>query len=165
MPLHANLTGAELHEPKGVEAASSGTIYVSNGSGSGSWIKIGTNSVNQTEIPLTNKFTISAVLPDISDPSFILVPVIQSCSLDKVIVVLKNAITSANSTLTFTNEGVGAMGTLSVPFSGSGEGSIFVFSPSGNNDILEESYVKIASNGNSSTTSIAYITLQFSVIV
>lgn len=34
---HASLTGAELHEPKGVAAASAKTVYVANGSGSGSW--------------------------------------------------------------------------------------------------------------------------------
>jgi hypothetical protein len=34
---HSTLTGADLHEPKGVAAASSGTVYVANGSGSGAW--------------------------------------------------------------------------------------------------------------------------------
>ena len=34
---HANLTGANLHEPKGVAAAVADKVYVSNGSGSGTW--------------------------------------------------------------------------------------------------------------------------------
>ena len=34
---HASLTGAELHESKGVAAATSGQVYVANGSGSGTW--------------------------------------------------------------------------------------------------------------------------------
>lgn len=34
---HASLTGANLHEPKGVASASANTVYVANGSGSGSW--------------------------------------------------------------------------------------------------------------------------------
>jgi len=37
MPNHSNLTGAELHEPKGASTASSNTVYVSDGAGSGSW--------------------------------------------------------------------------------------------------------------------------------
>lgn len=37
MPDHSTLTGAELHEPKGVSLASANTVYVANGSGSGSW--------------------------------------------------------------------------------------------------------------------------------
>lgn len=34
---HASLTGADLHEPKGVSAASSGQVYVADGAGSGTW--------------------------------------------------------------------------------------------------------------------------------
>lgn len=34
---HASLTGANLHEPKGAATANAGDVYVSNGSGSGTW--------------------------------------------------------------------------------------------------------------------------------
>jgi hypothetical protein len=34
---HSSLTGADLHEPKGAASAASGTVYVANGSGSGTW--------------------------------------------------------------------------------------------------------------------------------
>ena len=34
---HSALTGTALHEPKGLATASSGTVYVSNGTGSGVW--------------------------------------------------------------------------------------------------------------------------------
>lgn len=37
---HASLTGANLHEPKGVATASSGQIYVANGAGSGAWTTV-----------------------------------------------------------------------------------------------------------------------------
>lgn len=35
---HSTLTDPYLHEPKGVAAASNGSVYVANGSGSGSWV-------------------------------------------------------------------------------------------------------------------------------
>lgn len=35
---HSTLTDPYLHEPKGVAAASSGSVYVSNGAGSGAWV-------------------------------------------------------------------------------------------------------------------------------
>lgn len=38
MPEHRLLTGNQLHEPKGVESASPGTVYVADGSGSGQWL-------------------------------------------------------------------------------------------------------------------------------
>lgn len=41
---HASLTGAELHEPKGVSTATLGDVYVANGTGSGSWSNVGTSS-------------------------------------------------------------------------------------------------------------------------
>lgn len=34
---HSTLTGANLHEPKGVAAATSGYVYAADGAGSGSW--------------------------------------------------------------------------------------------------------------------------------
>lgn len=34
---HASLSGASLHEPKGIETASAGQVYVANGSNSGAW--------------------------------------------------------------------------------------------------------------------------------
>jgi hypothetical protein len=36
---HANIPDGKIHEPKGISTASSGTVYVSNGAGSGVWKK------------------------------------------------------------------------------------------------------------------------------
>ena len=40
MPEHKNLTGTELHEPKGVASATEGQYYKSDGVGSGTWTDI-----------------------------------------------------------------------------------------------------------------------------
>lgn len=37
---HASLTGADLHEPKGVATAAADTAYLANGSGGGTWKKV-----------------------------------------------------------------------------------------------------------------------------
>lgn len=42
---HASLSGADLHEPKGIGSASSGTVYVANGSSSGAWTALATPGV------------------------------------------------------------------------------------------------------------------------
>lgn len=39
---HKNLTGTDLHEPKGAATAASGQVYVANGSGSGTWTTLTT---------------------------------------------------------------------------------------------------------------------------
>jgi hypothetical protein len=38
--LHKDLTGADLHEPKGVSTASTGQVYIADGAGSGDWTSL-----------------------------------------------------------------------------------------------------------------------------
>ena len=54
---HKDLTGTSLHEPKGADSASSGTVYVSDGAGSGSWNDppmIGLSGSSADTIPKSN---------------------------------------------------------------------------------------------------------------
>lgn len=72
---HASLTGASLHEPKGVAAAAAGTVYKANGSGSGSWTTIDYTSVpagfvltheytqNATEFTITTAMPVDNTIP------------------------------------------------------------------------------------------------------
>lgn len=50
MALHKDLSGADLHEPKGIEGATPGTVYVSSGGGSGSW-----RGLDADQVLITNK--------------------------------------------------------------------------------------------------------------
>lgn len=58
---HASLTGSQLHEPKGVAAASANTVYAADGAGSGAWTDVNTlvTATNFTtgDIKLTLKTT------------------------------------------------------------------------------------------------------------
>lgn len=49
---HKNLTDPELHEPKGVSTASLGQVYVSDGSGSGSWDDLPEVDPSDIELPV-----------------------------------------------------------------------------------------------------------------
>jgi hypothetical protein len=42
---HSALTGANLHEPKGIDVATTKKVYVANGAGSGSWVKLSPQSL------------------------------------------------------------------------------------------------------------------------
>src|SRR5512139_1550675 len=53
---HKNLTGTDLHEPKGVAAAAVDKVYVSNGAGSGTWQKIDKNQLTGTGNPFGGQF-------------------------------------------------------------------------------------------------------------
>lgn len=48
MPEHSALTGASLHEPKGVASATSGQVYVADGAGSGTWATPSTSYTKTT---------------------------------------------------------------------------------------------------------------------
>lgn len=52
MPLHKNLTGTELHEPKGVDAASTDEVYIADGVGSGAWA-----AMAAAKVPITDTGT------------------------------------------------------------------------------------------------------------
>lgn len=45
MVQHANIPDAQLHEPKGAATATAGSIYISNGAGSGTWQKLPASSL------------------------------------------------------------------------------------------------------------------------
>jgi hypothetical protein len=46
---HSALTGSEVHEPKGAATATSGQVYVSDGSGSGAWGNLAAANVDITD--------------------------------------------------------------------------------------------------------------------
>ena len=91
--LHANLTGADLHEPKGAAAASVNQVYVANGSGSGTWQKISTASINLSSLKLINTIQFSGAIPDVStNGSNYLVPVPTNCTLNSISVTRESKI-------------------------------------------------------------------------
>lgn len=48
---HSSLTGADLHEPKGVGIVDIDLVYVSDGEGSGNWQKLSTAQMSTTDNP------------------------------------------------------------------------------------------------------------------
>jgi hypothetical protein len=163
MATHASLTGAELHEPKGVEAASVDTVYVANGSGSGAWAKVGASQINTSSIFNVNKDFITVQLADVSTASAVLVPISRSCTLTKVTSVINNAITAADAVISVSKTGGTSIGTFTIANSGSAEGTIDEFTPTLNNTLVAGNWVKIATDGASSTTAPVTFLLEFTL--
>lgn len=61
MPSHSSLTGAELHEPKGVETANNGEVYVADGAGSGAWIFAGSNVFGEIKTLESDAVSLSGI--------------------------------------------------------------------------------------------------------
>ncbi len=174
MALHSSLTGADLHEPKGVDAATVNTVYVADGSGSGTWIKPA--AVNLTVADPEGVFTgndvetvlyelyqtqnlIEGQFTDISSVETILMPVPFSCEVLSIKMILAGTITTAASTVTVTRSDGAAMGSQVIAFAGSAEGTSFTFTPSGNQmfDGGTHNYIKLVSDGGSTNTVKMYV--------
>lgn len=149
MPTHASLTGADLHEPKGVAAASSATFYAANGSGSGTWRKIAAGDLNTASVFNINDFYIHVDIQDIGTAQAIVIPTPFGCTCTKITGVLNGTITGANSTITYTKNGAGVLGTTVVTFSGSAAGDTYTNSPVSNNTFVTGDYLRISNDGAS----------------
>ena len=139
---HSSLTDPYLHEPKGVATATSGDVYVANGSGSGAW------TAKQTLIELS----IEGYLEDVSSVEKVYVPIPFAGTVSKVLTVLEAAISSSNSIVTVKNSAGSSMGTLTITASGSAAGDIDILSPTSNNTVTSDSFITIESDGGSTNT-------------
>lgn len=164
MARHQDLTGADLHEPKGITTASVNTIYVANGSGSGTWKTIDTGSINPASILNINYLQLVVKVSDIQNASIATVPITQDCTLLSATSCISAAISGGDATLTFSRAGAATIGTITISASGSGEGVQDTITTPANNSFTAPSYLKIACDGGpTGGTSDAYIVLEFSL--
>ena len=149
---HKNIVDAERHEPKGASTAAIDTVYVSNGAASGTW----------KELP----FAINGVIDDVSTASFTLIPIPMNVTVQSIRMTLANAITVASSGITVTRGDGAAMGTTTILYTGSAEGTTFDLVPSGNASITASThkYIKIATDGLSTTTAKLFISVKCKVV-
>jgi len=136
---HASLTGADLHEPKGVATATNNQVYVADGTSSGAW-------TNRQHILIS-------YLEDVSTAETVYIPIPFAGTISKVTSVLTNAITVADSTVTIKNSSGTTMGTITVAFSGSAAGDVDTNSSLTNNTVSADDFITIETNGNSNTAS------------
>ena len=149
MAEHSTLTGSNLHEPKGAASASSGEVYVANGSGSGAWTD---RTVGQT-------YTLTAVIADVSTAETVYVPVPYAGTVAKVVTTLEGAIATADDTITVTNVGTGSMGTITITQSGSAAGDIDTLTPASNNTVTADQAISVATDGASTSAQRLWVTI------
>lgn len=145
MALHSVLTDPNLHEPKGASTASIGTVYTSNGAGSGSWV--------------APPYTLSVTIPDISTASTVWAPIPFAGTVTRVVGVLSGSLTTADATVTVKNSAGVTMGTITVTQSGSAAGDVDTVSPTTNNTVTANSFITIETNGASDTSRIYQLTV------
>ena len=144
---HSTLTGSDLHEPKGVAAASANEVYVANGSASGAWTAL--------------QYTLTGVISDVSSAETVYVPIPYAGTVSKIVTVLGGAITVADATITASNSAAASMGDITVAFTGSAAGDVDSLAPASNNVVTANDYITIVTDGGSTTAQ----SLWFTVVV
>lgn len=158
MTEHRLLTGASLHEPKGVESATAGQVYVADGSGSGVW-----TDKDATNLAL-NRFSLSGIVPDVSEASSFYATVPTKSVLTKLFYVLSGTITVANSVVTIYKNGIAQTPTVTIPFTGSGAGIGNSVNISPNIAFNEGDIIRVASDGASTSSQMLSVSLSFTAV-
>jgi hypothetical protein len=147
---HANLTGSNIHEPKGTDSATSGQIYKANGAGSGSY----TSNIN--------KIYLTTQIDNISTSGSVRLVLPYACTFSYAVSVLGGTIGTADALISFTKNGSTSLGaSLTVAFSGSSEGDVDTFTPSSSTSFAAGDWVEITTNGASTGTVPLNLTLVF----
>lgn len=173
---HSTITDPNVHEPKGASTASTNTVYVADGSGSGTWKIVPVAALDEATIltdveaaivagtiTWSEDVYLFAKIADISTPDSVLIPLPDDCVVKSASVVLGAAITVADANISFKNAAAASMGTdVTVAFTGSAKGDQYAFTATGNNTITGPSYIEVATDGASTTTAPVYITVVIS---
>lgn len=159
MPRHSDLTGSELHEPKGVEVASANTIYVADGAGSGAWVKTPSSAIDPSTVKNLNREQMFAAFIDIGTAGSRYLGIAKPCQIVKIVAVPQSATAGAATVLTFRNDAGTSMGTITVP-NGAAAGSVQTLSPVSNNTFLADTKFQIESDGGTSTNTNMQFTLE-----
>ena len=150
--LHSNLTGAEQHEPLGVDGASANTVYVGDGAGSGTWQKISTAEVD-TSFKNTNKVVLNINITDLStaESHYVVSPI--AGDIEELYSVRDKAIATADTTIAAKIATVSVTGgLLTLAYSGSAAGDVDQATPSGANTVTAGQTIEFVCGGETNTS-------------
>lgn len=154
MPEHRDVSPDNIHEPKGAFSAASGTVYVADGAGSGSF----------TAINNLNKITLTYTFTDISTASsqWVVCPIAGTIS--KIYSVLHGAIATADTVMSFEIAGIAVTnGNITITQSGSAAGDVDSSTPTAARTLTAGQAIEIISDGGSTNTVNATITFVINV--
>jgi hypothetical protein len=160
MALHKDLTGADLHEPKGITSATLGQVYVADGAGSGAWTSKNGDILN------ANTYSLNGTIDDLGTAgSSCFFYVQQKSQMTKLAAVTYAALTGANAVLTIYINGVLFADSLTVPFTGSSTGGNAFTSIVTANTITAGSVIEVRSDGGPSNAVKGTVSLLLSNVV
>lgn len=188
MAQHADLTGAELHEPKGVAAANANEVYRANGASSGTWTKLNENSVDSsnasgasdvlkadgannatwTTVNNLNKIWVTCEVEDISTAGSHWVVIPLAGNITNIWSVIDGTTATANAVLTFEIGGTVIQDNLSATLeltiaTGSAAGDVDTAVGANQNTVTAGQPLEIITNGASTNTVKARLTIEVDI--
>ena len=162
MANHADLADAQLHELKGAAGASSGTVPVSNGSGSHTWTNMSVS--NLSGLNNANLVYIQARIPDISTADIIYVPCPLAGDIVKVITVLESAIATDNGDVRLRIAGTPVTDSdVTITAASSAAGDVDTAVPTAANTVTADSAIEVQTQGNASTAAAVEVMIAIDV--
>lgn len=149
MPVHSSMTGADLHESKGVDTASANTVYSADGSGSGSWVKITPSQVDTATFLNMNREQMFGAYIGIGAAGSRWLSFTRNLTIVKINAVVQDVTGGSATILTFRNHAGASMGTISIPSTAVG-GDTFSLTPGGSNTFLADQHLQVDSDGGTS---------------
>lgn len=149
MAHHKDLTGTDLHEPKGVASASSGQVYVANGSGSGGW----------SALPVSY-YALTLAIANVSSASTYYIGIPVAGTIVKCTGALDTTLSAgSDATISFKIGGVSVDTSNLDIVAASVAGSVFTSTPSGHNTVAVGNSLSIATDGLSTGASVLHVTV------
>lgn len=176
---HRLLTGADLHEPKGVASAASGRVYVANGSGSGTWAKLTIANVDAAAITTGDYVYVNAGAltgVTLNNANLITLNCYMSnaanvedawvvCPIDGTILNIWSTTYDAADATTIITPSIAGVnltsGAITISSTGAAAGDVDSCTPSANNDILAGQTLRLLSDGGAT----AALPVMFTILI
>lgn len=142
---HKDLTGDQLHEPKGADAAADGTVYVADGAGSGDWEDPTATVYNK------NIYSLITTMTDLGTASSVYFHVPVKSRIRSYSILIYGAISADTLFSPYVN-GVAIADTETVESAGTAAGQVTVHTVVSSSDMAANSIVRIDSNGAAAST-------------
>lgn len=140
MTYHADLTGADLHEPKGVDAAAANKVYVTDGAGSGTF-----QTHYKTDTYVAHISNVGA-----ASSSYVVAP--EAGTISKIYSVVDGSTGGADTILTVSIGGVTVTnGTITIA-TAAVAGEVDEATPTANNTVTAGQAIKVESDGGTTGT-------------
>ena len=174
---HVTITDPNIHEPKGISTAVEDTVYVADGTGSGTWGLLAPASLewpdvqaaiqddlDNWDLTLTGYTWVFGKLADISTASKELITIPMNCTVVNAVFTLGGAITTANAVVSFKNAAGAAISPpLTVEYATSGLGVQYTGTATANNVLTSPTWISIETDGASDTAVPLYFAVRLRV--